>query len=85
MSTSTFAKGQIYCTLLDCLLIPCYLCVRVTQALLMGSFSVANAFAFAPNFQKGVAAATKMFKLLHRVPKVRDLVDEDGGQYWVIK
>ena len=38
----------------------------------MGTVSIANALAFAPNFQKGLTAAGKVFDLLNRVPKIRD-------------
>lgn len=38
----------------------------------MGTASVANALAFAPNFQKGLLAAGKVIKMLNRVPKIRD-------------
>lgn len=45
---------------------------RVSQALIMGTASIANALAFAPNLQKGVTAAKKIFLLLNRVPKIQD-------------
>jgi len=45
---------------------------KVSQALIMGSVSVANALAFAPNFQKGLTAAGHMFTLLNRQPKIQD-------------
>lgn len=38
----------------------------------MGTVTIANALAFAPNFQKGLTAAGKVVKLLKRVPKVTD-------------
>lgn len=38
----------------------------------MGTASIASALAFAPNFQKGLVAAAKIFQLIERVPKVQD-------------
>lgn len=48
----------------------------------MGTASIANALAFAPNFQKGLIAAGKVIKLLNRVPKVRDRYDAKPSS-WV--
>ncbi|XP_022900124.1 ATP-dependent translocase ABCB1 [Onthophagus taurus] len=45
---------------------------KVSQSLIMGTVSIANALAFAPNFQKGLSAATKVFRLLNRKPKIQD-------------
>lgn len=45
---------------------------KVSQALIMGTASIANALAFAPNFQKGITAAKKIFLLLSREPKILD-------------
>uniref|UniRef100_W8B7Y6 ABC-type xenobiotic transporter n=1 Tax=Ceratitis capitata TaxID=7213 RepID=W8B7Y6_CERCA len=45
---------------------------KVSQALIMGTTSIANALAFAPNFQKGITAAKKIFSLLSREPKILD-------------
>lgn len=45
---------------------------KVSQALIMGTMSIANALAFAPNFQKGVTAAENIFKLLNRQPAIVD-------------
>lgn len=45
---------------------------RVTQTMIMASFSLANAFAFAPNFQKGLTSATNLFLFLRREPKIQD-------------
>lgn len=38
----------------------------------MGSVSIANSIAYAPNFQKGMTAASKINQLLQRQPKVQD-------------
>lgn len=38
----------------------------------MGTVSIANALAFAPNLQKGLESAAKIFKLFNRVPAIRD-------------
>ena len=47
----------------------------------MGTMSVANAMGFAPNFQKGMTAASHIFQLLNRKPQIYDPPD-DGGN-WV--
>lgn len=46
---------------------------KVSQALIMGTVTIANALAFSPNLQKGVTAAHKALKLLNRVPKIKDI------------
>lgn len=38
----------------------------------MGTVSISSAFAYAPNFQKGLIAAGKMDELFNRVPAVQD-------------
>jgi ATP-binding cassette subfamily B (MDR/TAP) protein 1 len=38
----------------------------------MGTVSIANAIAFAPNFQKGITAASHIFHLLNRKPQMYD-------------
>lgn len=43
----------------------------------MGSVSIANSLAFAPNFYKGMIAASKIGQLLDRVPTVQDPDDID--------
>ncbi|XP_046390850.1 ATP-dependent translocase ABCB1-like [Ischnura elegans] len=45
---------------------------KVSQSLIMGTFSVANAMAFAPNFERGLIAAERVFKLLARKPLITD-------------
>ncbi|KAJ0181234.1 hypothetical protein K1T71_003319 [Dendrolimus kikuchii] len=45
---------------------------RAAQALLMGASSAAQAFAFAPNFQKGIEAAGRVIVLLNRESKIKD-------------
>ncbi|XP_037914753.1 ATP-dependent translocase ABCB1 isoform X2 [Hermetia illucens] len=45
---------------------------KVSQALIMGTVSIGNALAFAPNFQKGLQAAAKFYALFNRVPLVTD-------------
>lgn len=49
----------------------------------MGTFSIANAFAFAPNFQKGLTAAAKMFALFDRVPKIGAETNVRDDPNWV--
>ena len=49
---------------------------RVAEALILGTMMVGQASAFAPNYNKAVIAAARIFKLLDRKP----LIDSDGGQ-----
>ncbi|XP_072949349.1 ATP-dependent translocase ABCB1 [Epargyreus clarus] len=46
--------------------------LKSAQALLMGSSSAAQAFAFAPNFQKGIKAAGRVIVMLNRQSKITD-------------
>lgn len=55
---------------------------RVSQSLIMGTVTIANALAFAPNFQKGLTAAGKVAQLLNRVPRIKDTPDAKD-QTWV--
>ncbi|CAG9786831.1 unnamed protein product [Diatraea saccharalis] len=50
------------------------LVLKSAQALLMGASSAAQAFAFAPNFQKGIKAAGRVVVLLERESKITDPV-----------
>ncbi|KAH8413681.1 hypothetical protein KR222_003542 [Zaprionus bogoriensis] len=43
---------------------------KVSQALIMGTASIASALAFAPNMQKGVSAAQTILKFLQRQPLI---------------
>lgn len=45
---------------------------RVSQALILGTTSIANSLAFTPNFTKGLEAARNVKRFLARVPGVRD-------------
>ncbi|KAI4456368.1 atp-binding cassette sub-family b [Holotrichia oblita] len=45
---------------------------QVSEALITAAWSVGNVMAFSPNFQKGIIAANKMFKLMKREPKIKD-------------
>jgi len=54
----------------------------VGQALIMGTVSIANAMAFAPNFQKGMVAASHIFHLLARKPQIYD-PSETSERNWV--
>ena len=47
---------------------------RVAEALILGTMMVGQATAFAPNYNKAVIAAARVFKLLDRTP----LIDGDG-------
>lgn len=44
----------------------------VTQSLIMGSVSIANSLAFAPNFHEGIIAAANVKQLFDRKPKIQD-------------
>ncbi|XP_045772549.1 ATP-dependent translocase ABCB1-like [Maniola jurtina] len=46
--------------------------LKSAQTLLMGSSSAAQAFAFAPNFQKGIKAAGRVMVILDRKSKITD-------------
>lgn len=48
----------------------------------MGTAMVANASAFAPNYQKGLIAAGKIFQLFNRQPDIVDPKDPDEDK-WV--
>jgi ATP-binding cassette subfamily B (MDR/TAP) protein 1 len=41
----------------------------------MGTVSIANALAFTPNLQKGLVAASRIIRLLKRVPQIKDELD----------
>ncbi|EFA00893.1 ATP-dependent translocase ABCB1 [Tribolium castaneum] len=45
---------------------------KVSQSLIMGTVSIANALAFTPNLQKGLVAAARIIRLLRRQPLIRD-------------
>ncbi|EDW02070.1 ATP-dependent translocase ABCB1 [Drosophila grimshawi] len=45
---------------------------KVSQALIMGTASIASALAFAPNMQKGISAAETILKFLERKPLIAD-------------
>lgn len=49
----------------------------VTQALIMGSVSIANSLAYAPNFYKGMIAAAKINQLLQRTSTVADPIQNE--------
>ncbi|XP_053600258.1 ATP-dependent translocase ABCB1-like isoform X2 [Plodia interpunctella] len=55
------------------------LILKSAQALLMGATSAAQAFAFAPNFQKGIVAAGRVIKLLNKESKIKDPVKPFNG------
>ncbi|XP_044268848.1 ATP-dependent translocase ABCB1-like isoform X3 [Tribolium madens] len=44
----------------------------VSETVIVGSWSIGNAFSFSPNFQKGLSAAERIFTLLKRVPEVKN-------------
>lgn len=45
---------------------------RVSQALILGTTSIANSLAFTPNFTKGLEAARNIKRFLARVPNIQD-------------
>jgi len=45
-------------------------CVRVAEALILGTMMVGQATAFAPSYNKAVIAAARIFKLLDREPLI---------------
>lgn len=45
---------------------------RVAECVIVGSWSIGTAVAYAPNFQKGLDASHEAFKVLHRIPKIRN-------------
>jgi hypothetical protein len=49
-----------------------YFYYRVSETVIVGSWSIGNAFSFSPNFQKGLIAADRIFALLRRVPEVKN-------------
>ena len=44
--------------------------IRVAEALILGTMMVGQATAFAPNYNKAVVAAARIFRLLDRRPKI---------------
>ncbi|KAJ8922242.1 hypothetical protein NQ315_004179, partial [Exocentrus adspersus] len=46
---------------------------KVSEVVIVGSWSIGNALSFSPNFQKGLVAAGRIFALLERVPAVRNV------------
>lgn len=56
---------------------------RISEALISGAWSIGNAVAFTPNFQKGVAAADSVIQLLKRTPKIKNS-DNASAYGWVI-
>ena len=52
-----------------------FICFRVAEALILGTMMVGQATAFAPNYNKAVVAAARVFKLLDRKP----LIDSTGA------
>lgn len=48
------------------------LAFRVTEAVIFGSWSIGSAMAYASNVQQGLSAAGEVFKLLKRVPHIRN-------------
>ncbi len=51
-----------------------YITTRVGTAIIMGTMTVGQASAFAPNYNKAIIGSARIFKLLDRVP----LIDATG-------
>lgn len=60
-----------------------FLILRISEALISGAWSIGNAVAFTPNFQKGVTAADSVIRLLKRTPKIKDS-DNASAYGWVV-
>ncbi|VEN35825.1 unnamed protein product [Callosobruchus maculatus] len=45
---------------------------KVSQALIMGTVSIANSLAFTPNFTRGIKAAKNVKRFLNRIPLIRN-------------
>ncbi|XP_063931284.1 ATP-dependent translocase ABCB1-like isoform X2 [Zophobas morio] len=45
---------------------------KVSETVIVGSWSIGNAFSFSPNFQKGLLAAERIFVLLKRIPEIKN-------------
>ncbi|KAI4456367.1 atp-binding cassette sub-family b [Holotrichia oblita] len=45
---------------------------QVSEALISAAMSIGSVMAFAPNFQKAIIAANKMFILVNRTPEIKD-------------
>ncbi|KRT85664.1 AAA protein [Oryctes borbonicus] len=45
---------------------------QVSEALISAAMSIGSVMAFAPNFQKAIIAANKMFIMVNRIPEIRD-------------
>lgn len=53
---------------------------RVSQALILGTASIANSLAFTPNFTKGLEAARNVKRFLARVPLIQDNINATDKQ-----
>ncbi|KAK4872647.1 hypothetical protein RN001_014676 [Aquatica leii] len=53
----------------------------VSESIVSSSWSLAQALAFTPNFQKGLVAANRISDLLNRVPAIRD-GSSNAGEKW---
>ncbi|KAK9877120.1 hypothetical protein WA026_016866 [Henosepilachna vigintioctopunctata] len=49
--------------------------IKVSNALILGTVSIANALAFSPDLRKGINAANSALQLLNRVPNIVDAPD----------
>lgn len=48
---------------------------KVSEAMITSAWSVGNALAFSPNFQKGLIASNTIFHLFRRVPLIKDIAN----------
>ncbi|KAB0792508.1 hypothetical protein PPYR_14467 [Photinus pyralis] len=51
----------------------------VSESIITSSWSLGNALAFTPNFQKGLIAASRIFELFSRIPLIRDGSQKNNG------
>ncbi|KPI95628.1 Multidrug resistance protein 3 [Papilio xuthus] len=57
------------------------LILKSAEALLMGASSAGQAFAFAPNFQKGIKAAARIIVILNKKSKIVDPIKPDVDNF----
>lgn len=58
--------------------------IKVSEALIFGSWMLGQALAFAPNFNTAKISAGRIFRLLDRVPEITSLQESEGkDENWV--
>ena len=74
MESFVLQFGIVFWKMLSYLFMATLILCRVAEALILGSMMVGQATAFAPNYNKAVIAAARIFKLLDRQP----VIDSEG-------